>query len=171
MTDPFAVLEMKPTSDVEAVRAAYHRLARKWHPDQFQTPEEQEEATRRMVVLNQAYQEALQLAASRAVTPYNEPITCEDALVLGRRLLDRGNPESALRQMLRAINRTAAWYGLQGEILMAMEQFESAEQSFREAIRRDPNTMAYRAGALDAVVAARKARTLVGRIKHLLRKK
>ena len=170
MTDPFAVLEIKPTSDVDAVRAAYHRLARRWHPDQFHTPEEQEEATRHMVVLNQAYQEALQLASKRAMTPYNEPITCEDAILLSRRLLERGNAQAALRQMLRAITRSAAWYGLQGEILMAMEQYESAEQSYREAIRREPGNMTYRAGALDATVAARKAKTLLGRIRRLLHK-
>ena len=35
----------------------------------------------------------------------------------------------------------------------------------------DPSRVDYRAKALDAVVAARKARTLTGRIKHLLHKK
>ncbi len=170
MTDPFAALGIRPTTNVEEVRAAYHRLARKWHPDQFHTPEEQENAHQRMVTLNAAYEEALKLASARASTPYTETIACEDAVALARRLLDRGNPESALRQLLRAESRDAAWWSAQGDALMAMRQFESAEQSYREAIRHDPNTMAYRAGALDAHVAARKSKTLIGRMKHLLRR-
>jgi tetratricopeptide (TPR) repeat protein len=171
VTDPFAFLEIKPTNDVEAVLAAYHRLARKWHPDQFRDPAKQEEATRHMVLLNQAYQEALQLASSRANTPYNETISCEDTMILARKHLLHGRPQAALRQLLRADVRSSAWYALQGETLMAMEQFESAEQSYREAIRRDPNNMTYRAGALDALVAARRAKTLLGRVRHLLHNK
>lgn len=170
MTDPFAALGIRPTTNVDEVRAAYHRLARKWHPDQFHTPEEQETAHDRMVVLNRAYEEALKLASARSSTPYTENIACEDAVALARRLLDRGNPQSALRQLLRAESRDASWWNAQGDTLMAMQQYESAEQSYREAIRLDPNTMAYRAGALDAHVAARKANTLVGRMKRLLRK-
>ena len=170
MTDPFAALGIRPTTNVEAVRAAYHRLARKWHPDQFHTPEEQERAHQHMVTLNAAYEEALKLASARSSTPYTETIACEDAVALARRLLDRGSPESALRQLLRAEARGAAWWNAQGDVLMSMRQYESAEQSYREAIRLDPNTMAYRAGALDAHVAARKAKTLLGRVKHLLRR-
>ena len=40
-----------------------------------------------------------------------------------------------------------------------------------EAIRREPGNMTYRAGALDATVAARKAKTLLGRIRRLLHKR
>ncbi len=165
------MLEMKPTTNVEEVRLAYHRMARKYHPDQFHTQEEQENAHRRMVALNNAYEEALKLATSRASAPYKDLIPCEDAVTLGRRLLSQGNPESALRQLLRASSRDAEWYCTQGDVLMAMEQYESAEQSYREAIRSDPQNNTYRAGALDAVVAARQAKTLGGLIKRLLRKK
>ncbi|MBR3494625.1 MAG: DnaJ domain-containing protein [Clostridia bacterium] len=171
MTDPFGVLQLRPTTDIEEIRQAYHRLARLWHPDQFHTQEEQEEATRKMVALNQAYTECLKLASERGGAPYKENLTCEDALVLGQRLLAQNNPQSALRQLLRAASRNTEWYILHGDALMAMEQYESAEQSYREAIRLDPSRVDYRAKALDAVVAARKARTLTGRIKHLLHKK
>jgi len=53
---------------------------------------------------------------------------------------------------------------------MALEQYESAHQSYREAIRREPNNNVFRQGALDAAVALKKSRTFPGRIKALLKK-
>jgi len=59
---------------------------------------------------------------------------------------------------------------MQGRVLMALEQYESAHQSYREAIRREPNNNVFRQGALDAAVALKKSRTFPGRIKALLKK-
>ena len=168
LNDPFAVLGIEPTSDEEAVRRAYHACAKKYHPDQFQDEAQREAATQRMIVMNEAYEAALKLAASRANAPFREMMPCEEAVKLAFRMLERGSPESALRQLLRAMTRSADWYYAQGTILMEMEQFASAEQSFREAVRMDPNKVEYRRGALDALVAQRKSRTLIGRMKHAL---
>ncbi len=168
MTDPFELLGIDAASDVEAVRHAYHTKAKECHPDQFQDEQRQAEAHARMVALNRAYEEALKLAQSRAGSPYTAALTCEEALKSARRMLERGSPESALRQLLRAEHRSAEWYALQGRLLMQMEQYVSAEQSYREAIRLDTGNMDYRRGALDALVAARRERTLSGRIHKLL---
>ena len=168
MTDPFKYLGLTSTNDVEAVRHAYHELAKKCHPDQFQDEEEQRQAHARMVLLNQAYEEALKLAQARSSSPYTASMACEDAVNLARRMLRDHSPESALRQLLRASTRSAEWYGVQGDVLMHMEQYESAEQSYREAVRLDPGEMRYRRGALDAMVALRNSRTLTGRIRKLL---
>ena len=53
---------------------------------------------------------------------------------------------------------------------MALGQYATAEQSFREAVRREPDNMDYRRGALDAHVAARESRTLFGRIKRWVKR-
>ena len=52
---------------------------------------------------------------------------------------------------------------------MAMEQYESAHQSFREAVRRNPDNNVYRSGALAAVVEQRKQSTLHGKVKKALK--
>ncbi len=52
------------------------------------------------------------------------------------------------------------WYYLQGQILMAMRQYETAHQSFREAVRRDPDNLRYRQGALDAALAMKRNKDL-----------
>ena len=54
---------------------------------------------------------------------------------------------------------------------MDLEQYESAHQSFREAVRRDPENIEYRRGALDAAVALKKSKTFSGRLHHLLHHK
>lgn len=170
MPDPFEILGIPASSDEAAVRRAYHQLARRWHPDQFQTEEERETATRRMVALNHAYEEALSSVSPAEETRRPRTISCDDAVDLGAAMLNKGYPESALQQLLRAESRNAAWYALQGKVLMEMGQFLSAEQSYREAVRLEPDNLTYRAGALDALVALRKSRTLTGRIRHLLGK-
>lgn len=170
MTDPFAVLGIPPTATAEEVRHAYHLLAKQGHPDQFQDAAGQYAAQERMVALNLAYHEALRLATDRAAKPYTQQIACDDAVQLAQKMLRQRSPESALRQLMRARTRSAAWYNQQGVILMAMEQYDSACQSFREAVKRDPNNIEYRRGALDATLALRKSQTLKGRLKKLLRK-
>ena len=59
-------------------------------------------------------------------------------------------------QLGRAESRDDEWYYIQGLILMGMKQFGSAHQSFREAIRLQPDNNDYRAGALEAAVALKK---------------
>ena len=88
---------------------------------------------------------------------------------MAERALARDNPEAALRQLMHAETRDGDWYYMQGKVLMALEQYESAHQSFREAVRRSPDNNVYRSGALAAVVAQREAETLQGRVKKVFR--
>lgn len=171
MSNPFEVLGISASATAEQVRHAYHLLARKYHPDQFQDPEQQRIAQEKMVVINLAYQEALKLANARAVSPYTQEVTCEDAVKLSRKMLRTHSPESALRQLLRASTKNAEWFYQQGLVLMEMEQYESAHQSFREAVRRDPANNQFRRGALDAAVALKHSQSLIGRIEKLIPRK
>jgi hypothetical protein len=52
--DPYAVLEVDPASDAGAIKVAYHRLAKLYHPDA--NPGFQAEANERLKVLNAAYE-------------------------------------------------------------------------------------------------------------------
>ena len=148
------------------MRQAYRALARKWHPDRFQDPEKQEEANRRMIAINKAYDDAMRMVNYRTA-PYNAEVEVVDALRLARKMLRQRGPESALRQLMRAESKNAEWYGLQGEILLAMHQYTSAHQSYREAVKREPDNRDYREGALQAALAMKKEKTLGGRVKKL----
>ena len=146
MNNPFEVLGLKGWADPDEIRSAYRALARKCHPDMIQDPAEKEAAQTRMVALNLAYEEALRLATPR-LRPRTPDISCEEAILMARRAMAQDNPESALRSLLRTEDRSGDWYYVQGQALMAMEEYDSAHQSFREAVRRDPDNKEYRCGA------------------------
>ena len=162
------MLGLHGAADAEEVRAAYRALVKKCHPDQFLDAEEQRAAQEKLLALNLAYEEALRLASPKRANTYTHTLPPEDAKHLARKMLRQDNPESALRQLLRAEIRDDEWYYLQGHILMEMRQYESAHASFREAVRRDPENNVYRQGALDAALAMKESATLQGKLKKLL---
>lgn len=169
MSTPFETLGLRAWADPDEIRSAYRALVKKSHPDMVQDPEKKKLAQERMVQLNLAYEEALRLASPRQNASWQQELPCEDAVLLAEKFLSRGNPESALRQLSRAENKSAAWYALQGKVLLAMDEAESAHQSFREAVRRDPENNEYRSGALEAALAMKKAKTLPGKLRRVFK--
>ncbi len=166
------MLGLNAGADADDVRNAYRRLVKTCHPDKFLDADERKAAQEKMIALNLAYEEALKLTASRrsAATDYNRELTVEEAITLADKMLRRDSPEAALRHLMRTKNRNGAWYAMQGHVLMALEQYENAHQSYREAVRREPNNNDFRAGALEAAVALKKSRTVMGRIKALMKR-
>ncbi len=169
MNNPFEVLGLKGWADQEEIRTAYRTLVKQCHPDMIQDAALKEEAQQRMVQLNLAYEKALRLANPRAQGMIGPVPTSAEAVLMAERSMARDNPEAALRQLLKCEDRDGEWYYMQGKVLMALEQFESAHQSFREAVRRSPENNVYRSGALAAVVAQREAETIQGKVKKVLK--
>lgn len=74
--NPFEILEVSPDASPDDIRAAYHRLAKQWHPDRFQGPEKAE-AEERFRLLAEAFSQlkdplrrpSLVPAAPRSVVP------------------------------------------------------------------------------------------------------
>jgi hypothetical protein len=75
-TDPYRILQVAPNADLEAIHAAYRRLARRYHPDLNPRPE----AAEQMRAINAAYG-LLSDPARRAVydarryLPHAQPVT------------------------------------------------------------------------------------------------
>ena len=107
------MLGLHGAADAEEVRAAYRALVKKCHPDQFLDAEEQRAAQEKLLALNLAYEEALRLASPKRANTYTHTLPPEDAKHLARKMLRQDNPESALRQLLRAEIRDDEWYYLQ----------------------------------------------------------
>lgn len=169
MNNPFEVLGLKGWADQDEIRNAYRVLVKQCHPDMIQDPVRKQEAQNRMVQLNLAYEEAIRMAAHRSSAPDVELLPAA-AVLMAERSLARNNPEGALRTLLKCEKRDGDWYYMQGKVLMAMEQYDSAHQSFREAVKRCPDNNVYRSGALAAVVARREAESLPGRMKKIMKK-
>ena len=158
MPGPFEVLGLPCGADAQQIRAAYRQRVKACHPDQFQDEETQRRAQEELVRLNLAYEEALRLTGQKKVG-FNL-ISQEEAKHFAIKLMAQGNLESARRQLNRAETKDDSWYYLQGQILMSMRQYETAHQSYREAVRRDPNNQRYRQGALDAALAMKRNKDL-----------
>ena len=150
----FEVLGLSMNADQAEVRAAYRSHVKRCHPDQFQEKEQQERAQEQLIRLNLAYEEALRITSQRQVGFHAVPV--EDAKHMASKLLEQKRLENALRQLMRAERKDAEWYFLQGEILMGMRQYASAHQSYREAVRLEPDNLAYRRGAFEAAKAVKK---------------
>jgi molecular chaperone DnaJ len=159
---PFEVLGVSPSAEASQIRAAYRQRVKACHPDQYQDPEKQKAAQEALIELNLAYEEALKLCSQRRVG-FNL-VAQEEAKHFAARLVEQGNLESALRQLNRADSKDAEWFFIQGNILMGLRQYQTAHQSYREAVRREPENNRYRAGALDAAVEDRHSRQPVYRV-------
>ncbi|MBE0600278.1 MAG: DnaJ domain-containing protein, partial [Firmicutes bacterium] len=164
---PFTVLGIPTGSDPGAVRKAYRQRVKECHPDLFQNPDEQKAAQEQLVILNLAYEEALRITGVKRVG-FNQ-VSPEEAKHFAQKLMEQGNYESALRQLNRADRKDAEFYYLQGRILMRLEQFETAYQSYREAVRLSPDENRFRRGALAASLAIKRSHTIWYKVGRLIR--
>ena len=165
----FEVLGLSMNADESQVRAAYRQHVKRCHPDQFQEKEMQERAQEQLIRLNLAYEEALRLAMPRKTAAYVQELPREEAITLAERMLSKGNPEGALRQLMRAESKDADWHYTHGRALMQMEYYHEAHLAFREAVKLKPDNNRYRSGALEAAVAEKKAGTLQGKVRHFVK--
>jgi len=170
MSTPFEVLGLRAWADPDEIRAAYRSLVKQCHPDMVQDPAQKQIAQERMIQLNLAYEEALRLATPRQHAAYTQELPACDAVILAEKMLNKGNPESALRQLNRADRKDAAWHNMHGKILMNTGRYQEAHEAFREAVRLDPDNREYRAGALDAAVQVKKESTFAGKVRKWFRK-
>lgn len=162
MQNAYEVLGLKLDADTSQVRAAYREKVKVCHPDQFTDEHAQRNAQEQLITLNLAYEEALRLSAAKK--PGCNSVPVGDAKKFAQRLMEQGNLESALRQLCRADSKDCEWYYLQGQLLMGMHQFDTAHQSFRQAVKGDPHNTKYRQGALDAALAVKRHKLLPYRV-------
>ena len=158
----FEVLGLSVDADQQQVHQAYRTRVKACHPDQFVDREAQQKAQEEMIRLNLAYEEALRLSAGRQVGYHAVP--ADQAKSIARKLMEQGRYESALLQLGRAETKDDEWYFIQGQLMMDMRQFASAHQSFREAVRLNPENNDYRRGALEAALAVKKHQKLPYRV-------
>lgn len=169
--DPFEVLGLSRTAGEDEIRHAYRALVKKCHPDQFLDADEQKAAQEKMIALNLAYEQALRLSLPSCTVAYQRELTVADAIRLAEKMLGQKNAASALHHLSRTRERNARWYDVQGRAHMMLQQYEAAHQAFREAVRREPDNLEFRRGALDAAVGMKNQQTLQGKIKSLFHRK
>lgn len=115
--NPFTVLEISPDASPEDIKAAYHRLAKRWHPDRY-AGEEKVEAENRFRELAEAFsmlkdpakrltfqQQQPRPQAGPAVTEVESPQerTPEDWATMAKTAFEEGNNDQARALIYYAI--------------------------------------------------------------------
>ena len=153
--DAFEILGLGADADEAQVRQAYHQQVKACHPDQFSDGDAQRQAQEKLIQLNLAYEDAMRRTAGKQKTVFHT-VSPEEAKAIAKKLMEQQRYESALLQLSHAETRDDEWYYIHGQVLMGMRQYSTAHQSFREAVRLQPENLEYRRGALDAAVAIKK---------------
>lgn len=158
MQNPFVVLGVDENAGIEEVRAAYHALAKRCHPDGL-VGEECQKAQEKMIRLNLAYEQAKQLASKR-----EERVPGLDPMQVARQLYHNGMYDGALRALNRAVFHNEDWYDLRGCALLNLRRPQEANVCFRQAVKLCPGNDRYREHALQAAMMIKKQKTLRGKM-------
>ncbi|MBI4914128.1 MAG: DnaJ domain-containing protein [Acidobacteria bacterium] len=150
--NPFETLEIQPGASAEEIKAAYHRLAMKWHPDRY-TGAEKQDAEIRFRALAEAFstlkdpEKRASLVVNQAPTPAPAaPAGDQDPAQwfgLAKEAQEAGNLERALGMVqvaLRGDPRKAEYHALYGELLASTGRDQRmAVKSLETALRIKPD--------------------------------
>jgi curved DNA-binding protein CbpA len=134
LMNPFNVLEIPPDATSEDIKAAYHRLAKRWHPDRY-TGAEKEEAESKFRELAEAFSMLKdpakrltlqqQLPKIQPAAPDKEPEsaqerTPEDWAEMAKAAFDEGKTDQAralIHYAIRLDDQKAKYHALMATIL------------------------------------------------------
>lgn len=155
--NPFEVLEIPADASAEDIKAAYHRLAKQWHPDRY-TGKEKEVAEARFRELAEAFS-MLKNSARRppapqqapsiptAATPAREPDaarerTPEDWAAMAREAFNDGKVDQAralIHYAIRMDGAKAAYHALLASIIeQEGGDVRTVVRALETAVRLDP---------------------------------
>lgn len=151
MKNPYEVLELPQGASKEEIRAAYKRLVRKYHPDQYSNNPLSDLAEEKLKEINEAYN---QLMKNNNGNYYHKDNNSwnrqqyngndQNIFMKIRNLINMGNLAQA-EQLLEGISsRNAEWYFLKGTILLRRGWHDQAYQHINKAVQMEPGNPEYR---------------------------
>ncbi len=150
MNNPYEVLGISRNATDDQVKDAYRKLARKYHPDNYQNNPLSDLASEKMKEINEAYDTIMneRRSGSSSSSGYSGGTSFPEV----RSLINSGRLEQA-QEVLDGVpieKRNAEWYFLNGTVLHRRGWFDQAYTSFATASRMDPNNAEYRAALQNA---------------------
>lgn len=151
MKDPYEVLGVARDATDDQIKAAYRKLARKYHPDHYDGNPLSDLAQEKMKEINEAYDRIM--AERNGKSGQNQyysgysPNHANSSFADIRAIISAGRYEDAqvLLDGIPPQKRDAEWYFLNGSVLYRRGWFEDAYTSFATAVRMEPNNPEYTA--------------------------
>lgn len=145
MTDPYKVLGISPNATDIEVKNAYRALARKYHPDNYDSSNPLAElATEKMKEINEAYDAILAMrrggaGASQDASHMRAEYNSIRGMINNRRMREA---EAALARIAEA-DRTAEWHYLESLVLLHRGFVNDAMRELETACNMDPQNQEY----------------------------
>lgn len=151
MRNSYEVLEIREGASEEEIKAAYKRLVKKYHPDQYVNNPLSDLAEEKLKEINEAYDFLMKNNGNynreqESNNWNNQQYNNNSSNLYGqiRVLIERGNINQA-DQMLEGItNRDAEWNFLKGIVFLRRGWYDMAYQHIQLAVNLDPSNAEYR---------------------------
>ncbi|HAH78806.1 MAG TPA: molecular chaperone DnaJ [Ruminococcaceae bacterium] len=154
MSDPYKVLGVSPDATDAEVKAAYRKLAKKYHPDNYADSPLADLAGEKMKEINEAYDQVVhERKRGASAPPYGSSASggygtsgSSDYMDV-RELIMQGRVVDA-EQILDGVppeRRNAEWFFLKGTVLYRRGWLEEAYGDLARACQMDPSNAEYRA--------------------------
>ena len=152
MSDPYKVLGVSPYDTDEKIKLAYKELAKKYHPDNYDSSPLSDLAEEKMKEINEAYDQIMDERRKKRAGDYSSYYNSSNNykrrnyndvrnLIMSGRIIDA-------EQILDGVNeaqRDAEWYFLKGTVLYKKGWLEEAYNNFNRACNMDPGNQEYKA--------------------------
>ncbi len=144
MRDPYEILGVPSTADDEKIKAAYHALARRYHPDNYvdATAEETARAVEKMKEINEAYDRIQQMRSGHTGAGKGK----DSAFTEVRQKIRHGQFADAELMLdgYGTAERTAEWHYLKSVLLARRGWQNDALREIEIACTMDPANQEYR---------------------------
>jgi molecular chaperone DnaJ len=147
MRNPYEVLEIKEGSSKDEIKRAYHELAKKYHPDQYESNPLKELAEEKMREVNEAYDTLMKSGGNFSdggfnTGSYNTSAGSNYQNV--RAYIQSGNIAQAEAELNNINSKDAEWNYLMGIVYLRKGWYDNAYNLISTACSMAPSNFEYR---------------------------
>lgn len=153
MKNPYEVLGIKQNATEKEIKAAYKKLVRKYHPDQYANNPLSDLAEEKLKEINEAYDSLMKNKGTNDYQnqsyhntnhqQYNSSNTSYEFIEI-RNMITRGNLYKAEQKLESISIRNGEWHFLRGIIYLKKGWYDQAYQHIQTAVNMDPSNQEYR---------------------------